>query len=192
MNKNNKVKILVKIAILSTISYILFLMKMVIPIFPSFLKFDFSDLPALIASFAISPLVGVAVELFKNLLHLPMTSTAGVGELANFLIGSAFVLPAGIIYQKHRTKKCVLSSLGVSILSTSIVGVLTNYFILIPLYSKFIPLDSIIAMSNAVIPMIKDKFTLVIFGILPFNILKGTIISIVTLLIYKKISFLLK
>ncbi len=187
-----KVSRLTKIAMLSGISFILFLVDFSVPFFPPFLQLDLSDLPALIGSFAMGPIVGVAIELFKNLIHLTMTSTGGVGELANFVIGSSLVLPAGLIYKYRKNVKFVVIALVVGIVSMVVAGSLMNYFVLIPLYSTFMPMDTIINISNKVNSLIVDKTTLVLYGIAPFNLLKASVVSLVTIAIYKKISYLLK
>ncbi len=190
--QSNKLRKMTKIGLLSAISFVLFLIEFAIPIFPAFLKIDISDLPAIIASFAMGPLAGVLVEMFKNVIHLTITSTGGVGELANFIIGCAFVVPAGLIYKSHKKKKYVLLSLIAGIISMVIVAVLMNYFVLIPLYTKFMPLDTIINMAAAVNPYVDGMTSLMLYVIAPFNLIKGIILALITRLIYKKISHLLK
>ncbi len=192
VSSKSKINRMAKVGVLSAISFILFLVDFVVPLFPGFLKMDFSDLPAIIAAFAMGPLAGVLVELFKNLLHLTMTSTGGVGELANFMVGCALVVPAGMIYQKNKTKKTVYVSLAVGIVTMVVTAVLMNYFVLIPLYSKFMPLDAIIGMAAAVNPAVDGLMTLMLYVIAPFNLIKGIVLAIITRLVYKKISHLLK
>ncbi len=187
-----KIRRMTKIGLLSAISFVLFLIEFAIPIFPSFLKIDISDLPAIIACFAMGPIAGVLVELFKNLIHLSMTSTGGIGELANFIIGCAFVIPAGLIYKSHKDKKHVLASLISGIVAMVIVAVLMNYYVLIPLYTKFMPLDTIIKMAAAVNPYVDDMTSLMLYVIAPFNLVKGIILALITKIVYKKISHLLK
>ncbi|SHJ59257.1 ECF transporter S component [Paramaledivibacter caminithermalis] len=183
---------LVKISLLSVISYILMLIDPPIPFFPGFLKMDLSDMPALIGTFALGPIAGVIIEFIKNLLHLiTRTSTGGVGEFANFLIGSSLIIPSGIFYAKNRKKSTALLGMLLGTILMAIVGGLANYYILIPFYAKVMPLDKIIAWSASANAAIKDLKTLIIYAIVPFNLLKGIIISIFTILIYKKISHLL-
>ena len=164
----------------------------ILGVFPEFLKLDFSDYPALIASFAIGVVPGIAVELIKNLIHLLFTKSAGVGELANFLIGAAFVVPSGLIYARKRTKHGALLGMVVGTVSMTVIGIIANYFILIPFYSKIMPISAIIDMGKNIIPAVNSVFSLVIYCVAPFNIFKGCVISVVTFLTYKHIPHLLK
>ena len=177
-------------ALLSSVAAVLMYLNMAVPIFPTFLKMDLSDLPALIAAFTWGPAAGVIVELVKNLLHAFTTSTAGIGETANFLIGSALVAPAGMIYRQFRTKKGALAGLVVGTLVMALTAALANYFLLLPFYSRLIPLEKIITLSSRILPAVHDKFTLVLYAIVPFNLLKGTLVSLMTLWLYKRISSL--
>jgi len=196
MNDSKKllsVKNMAKISILSVIAFILMQIELPLPIFPSFLKIDLSDLPALIGGFALGPAVGILIELFKNLMHLTRTSTSGVGELANFLVGIALVVPASVIYFKNKTKKNAIIGLLVGTIMMGIVGGLFNYFILLPFYANVMkfPMDAIVNMGTIVNKNIVDIKTLVFYAIIPFNIFKSIIISVFTLLVYKRISKLL-
>lgn len=183
---------LVKIALLSVISYILMLIELPIPLFPGFLKIDLSDMPALIGTFALGPAAGVIIELIKNLLHLiTKTDTGGVGELANFIIGASLIIPAGVIYAKNRTKSSALIGMLLGTALMGIAGGLANYYILIPFYAKVMPIEQIIAWSASANGAITDLKTLILYAVVPFNLLKGIVISILTILIYKRISHLL-
>ena len=183
----------VKIAMLSALAFVLMRLEFSIPIFPSFLKFEFSEVPVIIGSFALGPWCGVLIELVKNLLHLTVTSNAGVGEIANFIIGSSYVLVAGYFYKKFKTKKGAIVSTILGSLTAIIFAGLVNYFILLPLYAAVMGLSTemIVGMSSQVVPYITDKFTLILFGFIPFNILKNLVMSVVILLIYKPLSPLL-
>jgi len=184
---------LVKISVLSVLSYILMVMDFPLPMFPSFLKLDFSDIPALLGAFAIGPVAGVFIQLVKVILYfLTNSSTGGVGELANFLVGAAYIVPAAIIYHRRKDRKHAVIGLIAGIISMTVVGAIANIFITLPFYSAFMPMDAIVAMGSAVNSKIVDVNTLVLYGISPFNIFKGSIIAFVTLLIYKKISPILK
>ncbi len=187
----SKTHVLVKTSMLSVIAFVLMLLESQIPFFPEFLKIDLSDLPALIAGLAMGPLAGVSVEAVKNILHLLMTSTGGVGELANFLVGSSIVVPAALVYRYRKTKMTALVGLVIGILTMAVTGALANYYILLPFYSTFFPLDAIIAMSAKVNPAIKDMSSLIIYGIVPFNLFKGVVLSVLTLAVYKRISRIL-
>ncbi|WP_432662483.1 ECF transporter S component [Wukongibacter baidiensis] len=183
---------LVKISLLSVIAYVLMLIELPIPLFPAFLKIDLSDMPALIGAFALGPIAGVMIELIKNLLHfITKTSTGGVGELANFLIGASMVIPAGIFYARSKKKSTALIGMLIGTALMAIVGAIANYYILIPFYSKMMPIDQIIAWSAAANGAITDLKTLILYAVVPFNLIKGAVISVLTILIYKKISHLL-
>lgn len=196
MNQSKKllnIKNMTKISILSVIAFILMQLEFPVPIFPSFLKIDLSDLPALVGGFALGPIVGILIELFKNLMHLVQTSTSGVGELANFLVGIALVAPASLIYYRNKTKKNAIIGLIVGTISMGIMGGLANYFILLPFYANALkfPIDAIVEMGSIVNSNIVDLNSLIFYAIIPFNVLKGIILSVITMLIYKRISSLL-
>lgn len=185
---------LVKVSILSAIAFIVMMIEFPLPIFPEFLKIDLSDIPALIGGFAMGPLVGVVIELVKNVLHLLVTKTAGIGEIANFIVGAVFVFTSAKIYSGNRTKKGAAISLLVGTIAMSIVACFLNYFVLIPLYETALnfPISAMIGMANSITGMVSNLLTLVLFSILPFNLLKGIIVSIVVFLIYKKVETIIK
>ncbi len=191
-NVSNKTKILVKMGLLVIIAVILQALEFPIPFFPPFLKIDFSDLPAVIGAFALGPVAGVTIELVKNLMHfvLGLSSTAGVGEIANFLVGCAWILPASLIYKHHKSKSSALIGLLVGVLVMTAFASAMNYFVMFPFYGKIfgIKMEDIVQMFAAVNSLVVDMKTLIIFGVVPFNLIKGILISIVTLLIYKRIS----
>ena len=184
------------IGMLGAISIVLMLFEIPLPFAPSFYKLDLSEVPVLIGCFAIGPMAGVFIELIKILLNLLIngTITAGVGELANFLIGCAFCVPAGIIYRKKTTKKGAVIGLMSGTVIMTFLGCFINAYIMLPAYAKACswPLDDIIAMGTEVNGNIVDLFTFVIFAVVPFNLLKGIVVSGVVLLIYKKISPIIK
>lgn len=182
----------IKVALLAVIAFIIMTLEVAIPIFPGFLKLDVSDLPAVVAGFALGPVAGVLVELVKNLLHLMKTTTSGVGELANFVVGAAFVIPAAAIYWTEKTKVRAVIGLVVGTLTMTIAGALMNYFVILPFYAKVMPLDEIIAFSAMANHAIVDIPSLILYGIVPFNLFKGIIISVVTLVLYKRIVPILK
>lgn len=184
---------MVKVAILGAIAFGVMLVQFPIPIFPAFLKIDLSDVVALIGGFAIGPIAGVTVQLIKVLLHFVIrTSTGGVGELANFIIGASFVFPAAFIYHMKKDKKHALIGVFIGTVTMTVAGALANMYILIPFYANILPIEVIINMGTIINSRITDVPSLVLYGITPFNIFKGVIISLVTMLIYKKISPLLK
>lgn len=175
-------------AVLAAMSSILMFLEFSVPVVPWFLKYDFSDLPAIIASFGVGPLAGVAVELIKNLIHLTVTQTFGVGELANFIIGSCYVLPAGIIYKHRKNIKGALTGALTGTLLMAIVSIPVNYFITYPVYATFMPMEAILAIYTAINPAADTLIKALLIFNLPFTFIKGLISVIITFLIYKKIS----
>jgi riboflavin transporter FmnP len=185
------VKTLTKISVLGVIAFIVMYFEFPLPMFVSFLKLDFSDVPTMLGAFALGPWAGIGIQLVKNLLHgILKSQTAMVGEIANFLTGSLLVFPAAYIYQKKKTLKTAILGMAVGTVTMAVVMSAANYFILVPLYAKIfgIPLDAIIGMGTAVNPRIVDLKTLVVLSVLPFNVLKGIIVSVLTFLLYKKLS----
>lgn len=188
---STKLNVLVKVSILSVISLIIMMIEFSVPIFPSFLQIDLSDLPALFGGFALGPAAGVIIALLKNILHgLLMTSTAWVGELANFSVGVVLVLVSSGIYHKTKSKKGAVIGLVLGSIAMSLVAGILNYFIFLPAFAKVFhsPIQSFIDMAGAIFPMINTYEELVIWSIIPFNLLKGVIVSVVTLILYKKVS----
>ncbi len=187
-------RMLVSCAVGAAISFVLMLLDFSLPFAPAFIKLDLSDLPALILSFSFGPLAGLFTELVKNLLHLFVTTTGGVGELSNYLLGVAFVVPAGLIYQRRKNRKTALIAMMVGTLCFSLVGVLSNYFIMFPFYTKVsgIPMEAIIAMCQKILPFVDNQWEVILLSVTPFNILKGLIVSVVTFVIYKRLSPLLR
>lgn len=179
-------------AMLAAISYLMAFAEFPVPLTPPFARMDLSDFPALVGAFAFGPLCGVMIELVKNGLQLLSTSTGGVGELANFLIGSSYVLTAGLIYRTNKTKKnAVLSCLAGS-LAMGIAAAAANYFILLPMFEVFMPLEQMIESFEMFIPFIHTKLDVVVYNAFPFNMLKGLVIGGFTMLIYKRLTPVLK
>lgn len=184
------------VAILSSMSAVLMLVSFPLPFFPSFYRLDFSEVPVLIGAFALGPIYGIMIEVIKILLNtiLNGTITAYIGEIANLLIGISFVVPASIIYRANRTKKGALLSLLSSIMIMTTCAVVLNYFVLIPAYSAIanFPLEAILSMGSKINPLVVNKLSFVLFMTLPFNVLKGVLVSIILIMIYKNISTLIK
>lgn len=190
-------KNLVLMAMFSALAAVLMLWEFPLPfIAPSFYEIDLSEIPVLIGSFIMGPVAGVIMEAVKILLKLVIkgTSTAYVGDFANFCIGCCLVVPASIIYKRKKTKKNALTGIVVGTLTMAIVGAALNYFIMLPFFVKFygMPLDVIIGFGAEINSFISNKFTFVLICVAPFNLLKGAIDGLITLLIYKKISTLIK
>lgn len=160
---------------------------------PSFYELDFSEVPVLIGTFSMGPVAGVIIELVKNLVKLLIkgTTTGGVGELANFLIGCSLVLPAGIIYKIKKSRAGAAVGMAVGTLVMAVVGVLLNAFVLVPMYSAFMPLEEIIKMGQAIFPSIDSTFTFCLYCVGPFNIIKGLADSVIVFIIYKPLSNLI-
>ena len=179
-------------AMLSAVAYLLAFVEFSVPLSPSFARMDLSDLPALIGAFAFGPLSGLLIELVKNTLQLLTTSTGGIGEIANFLMGASYVVTAGFIYKRHKTKKTALLACIAASFVMGAAAALANYFILLPLFESFMPLDQLIASFAELLPFIHTKLDVVLFNAFPFNLLKGLVIGGVTMLIYKKLTPVLK
>lgn len=179
-------------ALLASISYILAFIEFPVPLSPSFARMDLSDIPALIGAFALGPATGVIIELIKNVLQLLSTSTAGVGELANFLIDASYVWIAGFIYKYKRTKKGAISAYIISSIVMGVVAMIVNYFILLPLFETFMPIDQLIASFSEFLPFIQTKLDVVLYNVLPFNVIKGLVVGLVTMVVYKKLTPVLK
>lgn len=179
-------------AIFSAISGVLMLME--IPLFfaPGFYKLDISEMPVLICTFYLGPVAGVTAELLKVMVKLLIkgTSTAFVGDFANFVVGCSFILPASIIYHARPGRKTALVGMGVGTLVLTVFGSLFNGFYLIPKFAVLfgMPMDAIVAMGTKVNAAITDVWTLVAFAVVPFNLVKGVAVSALTFLLYKRIS----
>ncbi|WP_343248292.1 ECF transporter S component [Diplocloster hominis] len=187
------IRTIVQIGMLSAIATILMLFEIPLPFMaPSFYELDFSEVPVLIGCFAMGPVAGILIELVKILLNLVIngTITAGVGEAANFLIGCAFILPAGMIYKHRKSRKTAIIGMAAGTVTMTILGCFLNAYVLLPAYASAFgwPLTSIIEMGSAINPVVKSLPTFVILMVAPFNILKGVVVSLITFLLYKYIS----
>ena len=184
---------LVKVGILAALAYVLMFVQMPIPIAPPFMKLDLADVPALIGGFAMGPWYGVLIQLIKNVLNLSKTMTGGVGELSNFIVGSTYVLVSAYIYKNKKTKKTSIIALAFGVLAMTALATLSNAFIVFPVYGKVMHMD-LEAFAGMVggNGLVNNYFTLMVFSIAPFNIIKGTVEAVVTELIYKRISPIIK
>ncbi len=181
-------------AIMGAVGFVL--MRLAFPIsflIPSFIKFDISELPALVISFALGPWWGVLVCLIKNLLHLPFTTTLCIGELSNFILGAIFVYISGHVYMIKKSRKGALIGAVVGAIIMAIVSIPANYFIVYPIYAKILlPMDAIIGMYSALLPSVDNLFEALLIFNLPFNLAKGLIDAAICFAIYKKLSPILK
>ncbi|MDO5041074.1 MAG: ECF transporter S component [Peptoniphilus sp.] len=200
MNKvNSKSKINVKfftrIAMLGAIAFVLMAIQVPLPfIAPAFLQMDISDLPIVIGSFAMGPISAILISALKNILHIVIkgTTTGGVGELSNFIIGSTFAVTAGLIYNRNKTYKTAVIGLLAGTIAMTVISIISNYFFVFPLYSKLIPMEAIINMGSQVTSKITDLWSMMIYSILPFNLIKGFTVSAIAMLIYKRVSPIFK
>lgn len=194
MNKSNIRKFVVS-GIFGALGFVLMLLEFPLPfIIPSFIKLDFSEIPALIASFAYGPLYGILVCAIKNLLHLFVTTSAGVGEISNFILGAIFVFPAGLIYKKIHNRKGALIGSVIGAVIMAVVSIATNYFIVYPAYVVIygMPMDAIIGMYKALLPAADNLFKALVIFNLPFNTAKGIVDAAICFAVYKKLSPFLK
>lgn len=182
---------LVTIGLFSALAYVLMLLES--PGYLGFLRIEFSDVPAILGGLGYGPAAGVFIELIKNLIKVLSTKTIGAGELSNFLVGSAFVIPLSIIYRKWKGKHKLLVGYVVSVISMCIAGMLVNYFITVPIYSNmFGGMEALIGfvggMTPGFLPTIDSMWKLILIGITPFNVVKGTMMAVVSYYVFKLVK----
>lgn len=190
-NRMTNTRKLVVTAMLSAIAAVLMIFEFPLPfIAPPFYKLDLSELPVLIGAFSLGPMAGVVIEAIKILVNFLLngTTTGGVGEIANFVIGCSFALPASIIYKYKKTKGNAIFSMVIGTLSMAVLGVFINAYVMLPVYSNFMPIEQIVQMGKDIVPFIKDTLTFCVFCVAPFNLIKGVLVSTVTAFIYKPLS----
>lgn len=195
-NSRNRVSYIRKLtvtAIMSAMSLALMMIDFPVPIMPSFIKFDVSELPALITAYAFGPQYGVLVCLLKNALHMPMSSTQFVGELSNFLMGAVFVLIAGLFYKVKKNRTNALIGALVGNLAMAVSCFLVNYFITYPIYMKILlPEEALLGMYQAILPSMDSIWKSILVFNVPFTFVKGLANVLITFLIYSRLSPLLK
>ena len=191
-SRTRKTRKMVMTAMLAAVSSVLMFFSFNVPLMPGFIKMDFSELPALIASFALGPVSGVAVCLVKNLVNLFFTTTGGVGELSNFLLGSLFVAPAGIVYRKIKGRKGALVGSLIGAAAMAVCSVFSNYYVVYPIYTAFMPMEAILGMYRAINPHAANLWQALLWFNMPFTFLKGMCSVAITFCIYKKISPIIK
>ena len=186
----------VMIGMFSAIAGVLHCLDFAVPFAPPFYKLDFSELAALIGGFAFGPVAGVLIEFLKIMIKLVIksTSTAFVGDLANFLIGCMLVLPASVIYQFRKSKKNAIIGCICGTVIMTVFGTWFNAVYLLPTFSRLfhMDMDVILGMGQAINPGVKDLTTFVILMVAPLNIVKGVVVSVITMLIYKPLSPIIK
>lgn len=193
MNNNRmNIRKMVVTAILAAVSTVLMFFSFNVPLMPSFIKMDLSELPALIAAFSLGPVSGVVVCLVKNLINLLFSTTGGVGEISNFLLGAAFVFPAGLIYKKMQGRKGAILGAVTGAVLMALFSVVSNYYVVYPVYTAFMPMEAIMGMYQAINPKIENLWQALLVFNMPFTFIKGMISVAVTIVSYKKLSPLLK
>jgi len=187
---------MVQIGMLGAVSVVLMMFEFPLWFAPGFYKIDLSEVPVLIGTFAMGPVAGVMIELIKVILHLLLkgSTTAGLGDAANFLIGCSLILPAGIIYKRIKTRKGALIGMATGTLILITIGSFLNAFVLLPVYAKAfgLPMETLVGMGSAVNPAITNVTTFILLAVAPFNLLKGVVVSVITYGLYKYVSPILK
>lgn len=194
--KELSTKMIAQIGMLGAISVVLMLFEIPLPFAPTFYKIDLSEVPVLIGSFAMGPAAGAFIELVKILLNFLIngTDTAGVGEVANYFIGISMCIPAAAVYQKIHSKKGAVIGCAIGTITMTVFGCFINAYIMLPAYASAfqLPIDTLVGMGTAINGKITNLFTFVVFAVAPFNLIKGIAVSVIVLLIYKKIRPILK
>ena len=192
-----KINKLVIMAMFSAVAAVLMYVEFPITfIAPAFYEMDLSEVPVMIGSFMLGPCAGVIMEAVKVLLKLVLkgTSTAFVGDFANFILGCALVVPASVVYHTKKTKKRAIIGLVTGGIVLIVSGVFLNALYLLPKYSQLygMPVETFIKMGAAINPAISNIFTFVILAVAPFNLIKATVVGVITMLLYKYLSRLIK
>lgn len=191
--KKIETRTIVACGMLAAVAIILQYIEIPVPmLMPAFIKFDFSDLPALIGAFAFGPIAGIVIELVKNLLHCAVSQSATVGELSNFILGAVFTGVAGFIYQRDKTKKNAIIGGVVGAVVMGIISVPSNNFIVYPFYYNFMPKEAVLGAYQVILPSMKSIMQCLIVFNVPFTIIKGLLSVLITMFIYKPLSPILK
>ncbi len=187
----NTTRWVAKTGILAAVAIVLMYIEFMLPLMPSFLKIDFSEVAVLLAAFTLGPSTAILIELIKNVAHLPTSQTLYVGELANFVIGSLFVGTAGLIYKRNKTRQGAIIALAAGVVAMTVGASAINYFFMLPFYIQVMqfPLDAIIGMTQAVgNTLVTSLETLILYVFVPFNLFKGIVVSLIVGLLYKRLS----
>ncbi len=187
-NQRNKLKVLTVTAMFAAVATVLMYFEMPLPLLPPFLKLDLSSIPILIGSFILGPASAIAMAAVKAFVHLLSTQTGGVGELADFLMTSAFSFTAAAVYRRNHTKRGAVIGCVAGTCALILMAVLANRFLIIPFYAKIMPLEAIFAACNAVNSRITGMGGYLLYGVVPFNFIKGAVISLLTFPVYKRLS----
>ena len=187
-----RIRFITVTGILGAVSTVLMMLSFSVPFMPSFIKLDFSELPALIAAYSMGPLSGITVCFIKNLINVTMTTTGGVGELSNFILGACLVAPAGFIYRYRKNRRSALISALIGSALMAMISLPLNYFVTYPAYAKLMPINAIIGMYEAINPGVDGLFSCLLMFNVPFTFLKGSLVTLLTFLLYKHISPIIK
>lgn len=191
-----KAKEIAVIGLFGALSAVLMLARFPLPFMPPFLSFDLAGLMEILGGFLFGPMAALLIIVVKILLQLVMQGSfsLGTGELQNFILSCSYVLPAVLLYHRNKTRKMAVGGMAIGTIFVSVVAVFTNLYLIIPFYVKLfgMSMDDIIAMCNAVNPAMKNAMTMAIFGLLPFNLIKYGVTSVLAFLLYKRLSHLLK
>lgn len=195
VRSKSNTKVMSRIGMLSAIAFVLMFFEVPLTfVAPDFIKLDISDLPAMIGSFTMGPVAAIIISAIKNILKILLkgTSTGGIGELSNFIIASILTATAGIIYKRHRNIKGAIVGMLLGTVIMTAGAIISNYYFIFPLYANFMPMEAILNAGHAVNSNINSLWDMMIYSLVPFNLIKGFLVSAVTMLIYKRISYLFK
>ena len=188
MNINSKTRFIATTGMLSAISAALMFFEFPLPLLPPFLKLDLSDVPVLIGAFILGPLPALAITLVKDLIHLLGTTSGGVGELADFLVTGSLALSVGFIYMARKTTLFSILGCLIGIFVMTIMGVVSNLYIILPFYENIMPIDAILAMCAKINPVITNVKSYILFGVVPFNLFKGILVAAIAIPVYKRLG----
>jgi riboflavin transporter FmnP len=186
--KKPKYRALAATAMLGAIGFVLMFIEIAVPVMPSFIKFDFSELPALLAAFAYGPAAGAGVCLVKNALHLLVTNSGGVGELSNLVIGLCYCVPAGLLYRRIRSRRGAMYAALLGTAVSALASLPVNYYVIYPLYARLMPIELILQAYQALDPSVGGLFDALLRFNLPFTAVKELLTAAVVFLIYKRLS----
>lgn len=192
MNKKITISFIAKIGMLAAVSVLVMMFEIPLWFAPGFYKLDLSSAVVLIGGFALGPIAAIFIELIKILLNFLIDGsiTAGIGELANFIMGVSFALPATYIYKRNKTVKSAVVGMIVGTVSLAVIGALMNMYVLLPVYAAAfsMPISALVEMGSALNSNITDITSLVLLATTPFNIIKGVLSSLIALALYKRLS----
>lgn len=189
---NVNVRRMTMTAMLAAVATVLMFISFSVPLMPSFIKLDFSELPALIAAYAFGPVSGVTVCLVKNLVNVLFTTTGGVGELSNFVLGASFVFTAGMVYKHKKNRWSALTGALTGAAAMAVIGVFSNYYVVYPVYTAFMPMEAILGMYRAINPNVETLWDALVWFNMPFTFFKGLCSTAMAFVIYKPLSPVLK